>query len=86
MIEQLLSELTNLWVLGFMTYPYAVALPISIVLNLGFGYKYLSFKESYDFMCKNYTKNQEAYMNVCYENEKLTKEIKKLKSSVKVKK
>ena len=86
MIEQLLSELTNLWVLGFVTYPYTVALAISIVLNLGFGCKYLSFKESYDFMCKNFTKYQDAYLNLSYENEKLAKEIKKLKSTVKVKK
>ena len=83
MIEQLLNELHTLWVLGFVTYPFVVALATSVIINLVFAHKYFSFKEGYVFMYKNFTKNQDAYSKLCCENAKLEDEIKKLKSNVK---
>jgi hypothetical protein len=83
MFEQLVNELEGLWI-ACTTYPFSVTLGISITLNLVLGWKFLTFKETYDWMMGRFDSNQTCYKYQKYEKVKkpLTNSKQRIRSKI----
>jgi hypothetical protein len=76
MFEQLSNELGGLWT-ACITYPFSVTIGISATLNLALGWKYIVFKETYDWMEERFEATQKRSLYLYQEYGKLEAKLKK---------